>query len=479
MNRMCRYIRFFLLLQLVRWVLPVGPVASAQHFSGVQGSVYAPVIHSFDQPAAGAGMPYRWGLELVGVNTQWTNNIVSLSPAKINWRSDSLNLNPYFIRGKATRWGNLRNDVSVLHFLMRLPGYEKWTVGFGWSIRGSITMDHMDYDYVDSMNTASRFLKANAVNQPQSGRLVGQQWMQWYATASALLRDNKMERLAVGARLSLLRGMGAALIDVPELMLQSPKGNTLPLARFRGQYGYSQNLEDLDEQDDDPTQTLSKGSPLSVGLDIGLEYTRKKPIYIAGFTNDDPADYDWKAGASLTDFGRLKYPLGEASRIITGVKPGADLAFLQQTLQDATSLEAFNDSLAKGLDMAPWEGDASITLPTALHLYFDKNLGRHVYLNAQLALDASFLVPAVTYQTRIVNHLIVTPRWEIKRFSAALPLYVNTHGTVLAGIAGRIGPLVLGLHDMGWLFGHHPNGGAYIGLVIKSFSKKPPDCPTF
>lgn len=457
--------------------------ADAQHFSAFSGSVYAPVINTAVQPSSGAEMPYRWGIEIGGVNTFWNNNILSISPAKFDWNQDTINLNDYLLSGKGRRWGTIQGDVHLLNFLFHVPRHEKWVIGAGWNVRSHTLLDRFNYDYSDSMTTFAPFLEANAVGRPQKGRIVDQQWNEWFINISTLVRENKFEKLAVGASLKLLKGMTGVAIDLKGLRIDPQKNNNghVSVNYLAGRYGYSRNLEKLSEKNSTKEQmkTLVNGSPFSLGLDVGFTYTRKDPVYIAGFTNDEPTDYEWKLAVSLTDIGRLKYPLGSESRTVNGIKEDIDLDHTEQKLNGLSTLNEFNDSLAQVLNMQPWKEAVSITLPTALRISFDRKLQHNFFINTQLVLDVSFLVPGADYKTHTISYLTVTPRWEKKRVGFYAPVYLNKYGSFLVGGAFRLGPLVAGVHDFGWLFGHKKSGGAYVALVIKSLFREKEECPTF
>src|SRR5690625_1895370 len=167
--------------------------AGAQYFEGTKGSIYNPTINTPAQPAAGANMPYRWTVEIAGVNAFWTNNMVSASPVHKDWRKDTIYPERYFIPGPGKRWGMVKGDVNFLNFLFRLPGHEKWVVGAGWNVRSHTFADKLDYNYQDSMSTFDSFMKVNAVNKAQRGRLVNHQWMEWFINASTVLRENNDE----------------------------------------------------------------------------------------------------------------------------------------------------------------------------------------------------------------------------------------------------------------------------------------------
>ncbi len=471
-------------LALLCLLLCASQKVTAQHFNGVNGSVYSPVINLAQQPASGANMPYKWGVEVVGVNSFWSNNIVSASPSRFKWARDSAHLRSFALEGSGKHDGFLRADVHILNFLLRIPHHEEWTVGAGWNIRNHSFLDRLNYSYNDSMSTIKKFMKVNAINKNLQGTFVNTQWSEWFLNASKVLESDEFHNITLGASVKFIKGMGAEIAEMSDFEVTQPVSgspNYVSLDTIRGRYGYSSNLEDLDKANGFKGQSRAamKGNPLSIGLDIGMVYTKKKPSYIPGFKNNDPADYDWRLSVAITDFGQLKYDLGKESRTINGVKQQKDIEAIRRMVDDASSLSKINDTLSQVLNMSRWEGYTSVSLPTKLRIDFDKNIGRHLYVNANANLDVSFLNPGVDYKSKSLSYMMVTPRWEKKRMGFSLPLYINEKGRFLAGAAVRIGPLVAGVHDFGWLFHHTPNGGAYLGIVIKGLGKKESDCPTF
>jgi hypothetical protein len=83
--------------------------------------------------------------------------------------------------------------------------------------------------------------------------------------------------------------------------------------------------------------------------------------------------------------------------------------------------------------------------------------------------------------TRELNGLTVTPRWEKKNIGFYMPVQFNTQGNLLVGGAVKLGPLLIGLHNLDWLFGRMDKlrGGGYIAIHIKpkdSTEKTRMDC---
>src|SRR5699024_6587237 len=107
---------------------------------------------------------------------------------------------------------------------------------------------------------------------------------------------------------------------------------------------------------------------------------------------------------------QLKYDIGKESRNIDSVTQFRDIGHIRHMIDDASSLSKINDTLSHILGMAPWEGYMSLSLPTRLRVDFDKNIGHHFYVNANVNLDASFLNPGVDYKSKSLSYMTITPR---------------------------------------------------------------------
>lgn len=458
--------------------------SNAQEFTATEGSIYGATLNTGVQPAAGVNMPFYWDVEIAGVNSFWNNNIFSFSPAKLKWNSDTLKFNGHFIPGNMKRWGTVQADVHLLNFLFRWPHRNDLAVGAGWNIHSRVYPNNMDFMYEDSIKSTEDFLQNNAFNTLQQGTIINQQWMEWYATVSKVIFDNQQERFTAGITLKLLKGMAAEVVDINGVSVGYNKlsnTNDLVFTYAEGRYGYSQNIEELNNNSTTGgnINTLMNGSPVSPGLDFGISYLVRKQDVIPGFSTDQPAGYDWKIEASLTDWGRLKYPLGGQSMSISGIKGQPSVQEFFKIVDSAKTLNALNDSLATMANLKPWSGAFSISLPTALRINVDKYVGSNFFLNTRLVLGVAFLNPGVNYKINPISYVMVTPRWEIKRIGVYAPLYMNFHGSLMAGAALRLGPLLVGVHDFGWLFHDRPSGGAYIALDFRGLFKNKDECPSF
>ena len=112
----------------------------------------------------------------------------------------------------------------------------------------------------------------------------------------------------------------------------------------------------------------------------------------------------------------------------------------------------------------------------------DKNLGNHFYVNADVSLNFFSSASIPKLHTRELNLITFTPRYETIGLGAYLPIQYNTQGQLWVGAAIKLGPLVLGVHNLD-IFKKDPsvNGGGYLLLSLHPFNKSKVlsdmDCP--
>jgi hypothetical protein len=82
-----------------------------------------------------------------------------------------------------------------------------------------------------------------------------------------------------------------------------------------------------------------------------------------------------------------------------------------------------------------------------------------------------------------LNLITVTPRWEKSNLGAYMPVEVTNQGHFWVGGAVKLGPVLFGLHNLGWLVSKKsvPNGGGYLAVIIHpgKFEGDGVPCPKF
>ncbi|GAA4272287.1 DUF5723 family protein [Aquimarina gracilis] len=296
-------------------------------------------------------------------------------------------------------------------------------------------------------------------------------WAEIGATYARVLMNKEEHFLKGGITLKYLQGLGTAYargndltVDFDANEIISGAGEVTTTGEVA--YGYSENLEDLDDID---IETISGAT--GVGVDLGFIY-EWRPDYKEYTSTDSkgktymPKDvnkYKLKFGLSLTDLGSISYEGIEERYDFNNTLSQNDFEDI-----DLDELERFYTALAPG--------DASkAVLPTALHANVDWSINKRFYLN--LNTDLSLTAKDKVNRSRVANVVSLTPRFESKWFSFYSPISVMQHSGFQWGAGLRAGPLYIGSGSVfSVLLGDKTKGAdVYAGLKIPVYQSRPKD----
>lgn len=212
---------------------------------------------------------------------------------------------------------------------------------------------------------------------------------------------------------------------------------------------------------------------MGLGLSLGIEYLIYNSTFNDGIPNNN-LNYDWKIGVSLMDLGANRFTPSQNSSQFLDPNASITDASVEKKFTGAQDITALRDSIATLFTSTTTLTDKyTISNPTRLIINVDKNLGNNFYVNGELSMNFFSTSSFTKLNTRELNLLTVTPRWETIGWGAYLPVQYNTQGQFWVGLAVKAGPLVLGFHNLG-LLKNDPmlNGGGYLLLSIHPFNKK-------
>ena len=474
----------------ILWLLPVIFFAvhgGAQSYHAFNGSPYAGVTAMYSNPSATVNQAYKWDVTLLGFQAALSNNAFTVNNNSVLQTTGStLNIT----NGIRPRYLYASTDLNLLN--ARYSINTNNAVGFGFRLRSYNYVKTAPFYYNDTITSMHGFLHANNNINFLDGYGTHTGWAEINFNYAHVIFTSASSLLSAGITLSYLKSLSGAfavLSHANYTETKQPNGNyTYAFNQAGISAAYSANYL-ISANGNSSSQNLRNflsQAPSSAGIDIGAEYLLRTSLP-ADDKDVDASNYDWKIGVSIMDIGRNNFnpiqgsfnanrPLGVADSVI------------QQKIQNVKNIRQAQDSLATIFaSLAPLQNKFHISLPTRLIINIDHSLGSHFFVNCELSLNFYSTAPAATLHTRELNLLTITPRWETQAWGVYLPVQYNTQGQFWLGGAVKLGPLLLGVHNlniMQWFKtgAQTYNGGGYILLSIHPFNHpvqkiRELDCP--
>ena len=455
-------------------------LAQAQNYQALHGSPYSGSLSNDFNPAAILNSPYAWDVTLFGAQFKALTNVFNISNASLISSADTLNIN--YKTGNHRRYVLASADIHLLN--VRIGLGRKQAVAFGLNIRNYARIGTSTYNYTDTTQNSTQFLAINQNNVPFSVNAAQSSWLELFGTYSRVFFEDDDARFQGGVTLQLLRSLSGAYAYGSNAEYVPNGTGGYNLTNVNAQYGYSDNY-DYYYAGQSAISKFKQATRLGAAgfsFDVGAEWVQKTGQDWGEASKSGTDVYDWKLGAALLDIGFNRYRYGAQSAVFNGVQQGQTDASLR-TLNNINGLEQFNDSIrGKVAQFGYISGAFNIMTPARAVINFDKRLAGYWAVNGELSLN--FTGVQSTYASvQELNLLTVTPRWEKSQLGAYLPIEVTNQGQFWVGAAVKAGPLLLGLHNLGWLVSKKsmPNGGGYLAIIIHpgEFEKDAVPCPTY
>lgn len=459
------------IIAIVLLIVCVG--VRGQNYHALNGSSYAGSIGVHNNPSSIVNTPYKWDITIIGGQAKISNNVLSiLNYSLLSAPSKSEYL---FTRGEGTRYAVANANVNLMN--TRIALNRQKAIAFGVNIRNYSRLKTSNYNYIDTLRTVSAFLSRNTNNQPLSGDFYNSGWIELYGTYAQTIIDNGVTRLNAGITLKLSRGISGAYASLQNLRYaRTAQGDPPAYAIEAGQvnYGYSSNF-DFWKNENSTGQNVKNFITHTQGgasIDAGVELLIRPQGVSATYDDDSHFDYDWKIGLSLLDLGANQYTLGSQSRFTGAIQPGITSADINNKFDSTIrSIRIFNDSLATLMTTSTMAiGKFRVLNPTRLVLNVDRYLLGAFYINAELSMNLSAVFGKKWMYVKELNALTITPRWEVRKWGAYMPISYNTQNQLWVGAAVKAGPLLFGLHNLGYIFSKKSihNGGGYIAIILRA-----------
>lgn len=469
-------------------LMVVGPLQS-QSYHALNGSPYAGVTGMYNNPATTVNSAFKWDFTLFATQITNSNSLFTIDKASAT-RYDSAYTE--FTPGSRSRFLHANVDINL--FNLRFNIGKKSAIAFGLRTRTYNNVKLQPFFYTDSISTLQGFLSTNKNTDYLQGYGTHSGWLEADLNFSHLFIQKPGERLSIGATLGYMRGLSGAHATVER---------TTYLARYNGSQEYylltggggnamySSNYALLNSATSftKNAKDFIKTTLSSLNLNLGFEYL------IRNTDHDDnevsPLNYDWKIGVSIMDIGKNKYMPAQGSFTMSMPKSNISDAYAQNQLSNISDIKDLQKGISTLFDKVDSiKQNFTISNPTRIIINVDRSFEHHLYVNGELSMNIYSSEPRqiLKFRTREVNLLTITPRWETKTLGAYIPIQYNTQGQLWIGGALKLGPLLIGVHNLNftkWFKQgtQNLNGGGYLLLSFHPFRTKEIDnsldCPRY
>lgn len=439
----------------------------SQNMQALHGSPFAGSMATDYNPAGILNAPYKWDVTIIGAQAKAVSNSFYLDKYSLLSSSDTI-----YARGRSgyfERYAHTSATVNLFHIRYRINSKSAFSIG--GNVRSYVNGRTSPISYSDDNNTLINLAAQNLNSPPPAANTVSSTWAELGVTYARVLSSSTSGRLQGGIQLSLMRAISGAYGNVSNVHFEPAAGGTDYLfTNGNARYGYSNNYDKLDSNLSTITniKNFMRGMAMNLGFSAGLEYVKYWDD-ASSFIEPWPDDYDWKLSVSLMDVGRNKYTYGRSSAITSGVQPNVYASDLQNKFADIERASDLSDSLRSiAANFAFQRGSFSIRNPTRLIINFDKQFDHDYFINAEVQWNLNKVDNKLRFNTRELTIAAITPRWETSTWGVYLPIQYTAEGKTWVGLAGKAGPLLLGLHNLASILGKNsfPNAGAYVSIRI-------------
>lgn len=463
----------------------------SQNYNALTGSPYAGVSGVYINPASSVNSFYKWDVSLFGIGSTTSQNLFQLN--NVNLFNPPTQTNDTLVTiTNYTRTRFLHNTIGgqALSFRVNLGPDKAFAVSFRGRSYTHLNSSKMHIVHDNTLSLAN-ILNQNFIHQPLSVNVIQSAFSEINLNYSQIVSKSNYSKLSVGVNLGILKSLSGVQFFANNITY-ARNTNTAngqdyyTLTSGSVGYMYSKNFKDVDSIKDntEKAKQFYKLSKSGYAISLGAEYLVKESYDGIELNN---RNYDWKIGVSIMDLGFNTYEhvSGSATHKFAISNTATDTSFLSE-LANVKDISRLRDSLTQNFSVTNrLNSEFNIATPARLVLNIDKNLGNHFYINGSATLNFYTTKSQESGTTKELNLFTLTPRYETQLFGFYIPIQFNQQYNTWVGAAIKLGPLVVGVHDISFLkWGKQQtqtlNGGGYVMLNVfgwRNTSNDGIDCP--
>ena len=443
----------------------------AQNYQALNGSPYAGSLAPGSNPSSIVQVPYSWDITLVAFQLKQSSNAFKIN--NFSLLSSPKNVEIKAVNGIKKRFVFANQDIHLLNARFSLSS--KTAIAFGANLRNYVYGTTSKTNWQDTSYSLADFLKINVDYIPLSADAGHSTWAELYATYAKTIFTDGNKTLNAGITINYNRAISGSFSKIRNVnytpSVTSETGYLLTTGSL--QYGYSANFDQIDSNKTFAANRniFLQNNSFNLGAAIGIEYIiQTEPDINLDKDLVDAFAYHTKIGVSLMDIGHNKFKYGSRSRLGFAGLQGITDTLVENKFKTVNSLDKFNETISTiAASYTPLAGDFYIYKPTRLVVNVDQHLLNNFFINAEITVPLLPFTSKKTIYIRDINFFAITPRWETKNLGVYFPLLFNNRQQLWMGAAFKVGPLLLGTHNLGILFSKNTaqSGGAYLAFTIR------------
>ncbi|HVS96539.1 MAG TPA: DUF5723 family protein, partial [Puia sp.] len=431
----------------------------SQSFVGYGYDNYSGVNGVLLNPAVLADSRYKVNVNLFAISGLAGNNAYEMDRSRLfGFHLNNLAEGNGFYKSTNTDFKYLYSNVDILGPSATISLTRKDAIGIITRMRSMSNVYNLGDSLFRLIGVGNpNYYNLNILNR--SLQMKANAFAEAGVSYSRVIFKGPRDEMKLGITGKYLVGLGYGSLSSGPIQIQvDPNNNILNLnADVIAQY--SGNMDNA-ASGMHISDVFGKQSGHGWGVDVGFVYEVK---------GEDPSIDKFRLGFSVTDIGSIRYTNSTNSQEYTLTANGANAQ--QFGIQKGENLSSyFNRLKTSGLvvvkGVAPM---ATVNLPTALHLNFDYQIYKRLFING----DILFNMVSTTSPTspNYVSTATVTPRLEKKWISIYSPVSYNVNGQLNWGAGVRLGPVFVGSGSvLSSLFKQRlQTADAHIGLTIPIF----------
>jgi len=445
-------------------------IAPAQRMLGVSTDNWSSTRQLYLNPAAIADQKNKFTVDLFSVNAGFDNNLAGIMPGKaVNQftSGDSVNVGDFLSFSGRDKFNMMAPSIEI-----RGPGalvrlHKNHTIALTTRIRAANQLQGFSQKFYRSLTDVD-FSKEENSYALSTGKFdwTVHMWSEIGLSYAATVWNSGPHRLKAGGTIRYLGGIGYLNINCKNVDV-SYFGGRDSIQVTHTNIAVSSNMVN----DDDIISGMSNGDFVNrffesggsgIGGDIGMIYE-----YAGETAGSGPTDYLFRVSASVVDIGRIKYRNDNEIAYLRG----HGSLNTREISDRVTNFSQFKQYVReRGVDVDTSTAVTTVMqLPTSLILGADYFIRKSIYINT---LFIGSLVNRYEPGVSAYNQLTVTPRYETKLLTVAVPItYSSLTGNLKAGLGVRVSGFFFGSDDLP-VFGSRKYGfNFYFGACVPFYRK--------